>query len=96
MTADNSAATRQRNANWAATRLKGKAHFVWYRGVLGWGAPMYAIMAVVPALTHRVAATPFYFVWQAGLWGAAGALFGVVMWNFSERQFRKANGRQAP
>lgn len=84
------------NVTWAVTRQKGKRRFVFYRGVLAWGLPMYLLMAVMPAINGSVEPTTFYFLWQACLWGAAGALFGAVIWHFSEKSFIKQHGKQKP
>lgn len=74
---------------WSKTRQKGKWCFIFNRGVFGWGVPMYVVMACLPAIRGKVEASAFYFCWQAGLWGAAGAFFGLIIWHFSERQFMK-------
>jgi hypothetical protein len=81
---------------WAITRQKGKLHFVLYRGVLAWGTPMYVIMAGIPAMIGKVELTPSYFFWQACLWGIGGALFGLMIWHFSEKSFLKRNGTKEP
>jgi uncharacterized protein YfiM (DUF2279 family) len=83
-------------SSWAATRQMGKRRFILQRGVLAWGIPMYLFMAALPAINGRVEATVFYFLWQACLWGAAGALFGFVIWHFSEKSFLKQHGKQEP
>ena len=81
-------------SSWAATRQMGKRRFILQRGVLAWGIPMYLFMAALPAINGRVEV--FYFLWQACLWGAAGALFGFVIWHFSEKSFLKQHGKQEP
>jgi MFS family permease len=81
---------------WAVTRKMGKGRFIFQRGVLAWGIPMYLFMAALPAISGRVEATVFYFLWQMCLWLAAGALFGFVIWHFSEKSFLKLHGKQEP
>jgi len=83
-------------ATWAVTRQKGKIHFIFQRGVLAWGLPMYLFMAVLPVINGGIDATAFYFLWQACLWGAAGASFGFVIWHFSEKSYLKQHGKQEP
>jgi MFS family permease len=83
-------------ATWAVTRQKGKLHFIFQHGVLAWGLPMYLFMAVLPVINGRVEPTAFYFIWQACLWGAAGASFGLVIWYFSEKSYLKQHGKQEP
>jgi hypothetical protein len=84
------------NSSWAITRQKGRWNFIFQRGVLAWGLPMYLLMAVLPTINGRVEPTAFNFLWQACLWGAAGALFGLVIWHFSEKSFLKQYGKQEP
>jgi hypothetical protein len=84
------------NSTWANTRQKGKKHFIIHRGILAWGVPMYVIMACLPAINGKAKPTVFYFFWEACLWGAAGAAFGLLVWHFSEKQFIKKNGKKAP
>ena len=77
------------HSNWAVTREKGRANYIIKNGVLFWGGFMYLIMAVSPALRSNESHELFFFVWQAGLWGSAGALFGFIVWQFSEKQYLK-------
>lgn len=76
---------------WAVTRQMGKTRFILQRGVLAWGVPMFFIMAVLPATKGTIEITFFYFCWQGVLWAAAGALFGFLIWFFSEKSFLKKN-----
>lgn len=55
---------------------------------------MYGVMALAPTINGCVNPAVFYFVWEAGLWAAAGAAFGLAMWYFSEKQFVKQNSKQ--
>ncbi|MGN8062495.1 hypothetical protein ACTJK4_12620 [Ralstonia sp. 22111] len=87
--AEANAVTSRRMDAWATTRQKGKWHFVVVRGLLGWGSPMFFGMSVVPVFLHRVQPSLGYFVSQLLIWATGGALFGFVIWHFSERQFQK-------
>jgi hypothetical protein len=82
-----------RKSDWAEVRLKGRGHFILTTGILRWGLWMYVIMSVVPALgsAYLGGRTPsaFTLLWQAALWACGGALFGVLLWYFSERHFRR-------
>ena len=91
---DTISGSETRPSGWAAVRVKGRSHYVLTRGVIGWGIPMYVVMTVVPSLRADPSPTAFYFLWQAGLWGSAGALFGAVIWHFSETQFLSRNGER--
>ena len=82
-------------SGWAKTRQKGKLHFVVFRGVLAWGVPMYLLMACRPVVIGKVIPTALYFISQAVMWGAAGAVFGLIIWHLSERQFIKKNSNNA-
>jgi hypothetical protein len=33
-------------------------------------------------------------LWQAALWAAAGALFGMLMWFFNEKSYLKQQGKR--
>ena len=88
--------SKKRESNWATVRLKGRFHYILTRGVLAWGIPMYVVMVVAPSLRADTSPTAVYFLWQAGLWGGAGALFGAVIWHFSERQFLRRSHEQRP
>jgi hypothetical protein len=79
---------RKRGA-WVAMRTKGRWHFVLVRGVLGWGGAMFFAMGLMPVLSHRREPSWPYFFSQAIIWTIGGALFGLAVWTWSERQFRK-------
>ncbi|CAA0103357.1 Uncharacterised protein [Halioglobus japonicus] len=96
ITTTGAASSSETPSAWAVTRQMGKSSFILKRGVLAFGAPMYLIMAVLPAVNGRAEATAFYFLWQACLWGAAGTLFGFMNWHFSERSFLKEHGKKKP
>jgi hypothetical protein len=74
---------------WAITRKKGMWNYIFRKGVLGWGAIMYVIMAILPALKGSSERTYSYYLWQAMLWGAAGSLFGSILWYLSEKHYIK-------
>lgn len=79
---------------WAKTRIKGKWNFILTKGIFGWGMFMYVIMGILPAVNGSTDSDVQYFIWQALLWGSAGALFGGVIWYFSESQYvKKLNGK---
>ncbi len=75
------------STDWSITRQKGKWHFVILRGVLSWGIPMFLLMAFIPILREKEEPTVLYFIWQAILWGAAGGVFGLIIWSLSERSY---------
>lgn len=86
---------RERGAR-VATRTKGRWHFVLVRGVLAWGGAMFFAMGLMPVLTHRREASWPYFFSQAIIWTIGGALFGLAVWTWSERRFRKQSPSDEP
>ena len=77
---------------WAAKRQNGFVRFVLVSGLLGWGLPMFALMAGGPAFfgfPHKADSTIFFWLSQAIVWAVCGLFFGWSMWVYSERQFRK-------
>ena len=95
-TATGDASSSATSAAWAVTRQMGKWRFIFQRGVLAWGIPMYLVMAALPVINGDVVATVSYLLRQACIWGAAGALFGFLIWYFSERSFSSRHGKQEP
>jgi hypothetical protein len=83
------------NDMWGITRKKGKWNYILTKGVFGWGAFMFFFMAILP-LMRRAQQTYSYFLWQVLIWGAAGALFGGIMWYFSEKQYVRKNKDEKP
>lgn len=77
------------NEAWAITREKGKWNYILTKGVLGWGACMYLLMAILPVLRENAELSFIYFIWQAVVWSTAGALFGGTIWYFSETHYMK-------
>ena len=77
---------------WKQTRQKGMLRYVLVNGVLAYGLIMFIVMTFV---VHRDKLS-VNFVWiSAAAWSIGGALFGVLMWMYGERKFRKVNGQGA-
>ncbi len=83
------AAVRQKNSAWATTRKQGKLSFVVKTGVCQWGGLMFLIMGLIPALRSEVGVQMLPLAMDALLWIVAGAIFGLLTWHLSERQFLK-------
>ena len=83
---------------WADARKKGKWHFVFFKGVLGWGVPMFLVMACGPVFLgfpYWADPTRFYWVWEPLLWVSAGLFYGMATWHTSEKFFLRYE-RQSP
>ena len=83
--------------NWEKIRVKGKAHFVLYRGVLGWGLYMFAVLTIfnhLQAVDFQLSelksiSLPTVFV-NFILCIIGGFVFGWVTWSSSEKSYRKS------
>jgi hypothetical protein len=68
-------------------RAKGRGHYIFYRGILGWGASIFLITTLwewhdkyggnVP---HQRQEFLVHIAVRLVLWLAAGYLFGAIMW----------------
>lgn len=84
--------SEKNHSAWATTRKKGKWHFVIFNGVIGWGLPMFLVMACAPVyfgFPYRAEPTGYYWVWQPLLWIATGFFYGFGLWRTSEKWFLK-------
>lgn len=81
-------------ADWDAQRQGGAWRFIALRGVLAWGAPMYLMVYLVPALLKSQPISPESMLANAGLWATAGAVFGAVMWWNGQSNYRKLKDRR--
>jgi uncharacterized membrane protein len=83
---------------WDTVRAKGLWHFVLFRGVLYWGATMFAVMSILlPLLSHRPHAfeTRTLLI-NAVIWLVAGVAWALLTWWLSERLYaRHDNDSQA-
>lgn len=86
--------TEKAHEKWRVIRAKGRMRFILLHGVLGWGLPMFILMAVVP----RWLGLPFnwekYLLVGIILFPAGGAGFGGALWNACENQFRKHESKK--
>jgi hypothetical protein len=80
---------------WARTRAKGRARFIWMNGVLGWGLTLAVIIPLVLSLIQGwqpvVRALPFGFI----VFPIGGYVWGVRMWQLSERRYAETVGRDS-
>jgi hypothetical protein len=73
---------------WTVTRKRGKKNFVLFFGALGWGVPMFVVLAL---FINRPESgfTVGYIVGSALVWLLGGVLFGVMLWSMNERNYLK-------
>lgn len=81
-------------AKWAAQRQAGPWRFIALRGVLAWGAPMFAAMYLLPALLKGQAITPEGVLLYGALWATGGLTFGAFIWFASESNYRQLLARR--
>jgi hypothetical protein len=73
-----------------------KKNYIWRIGILRFGLPMFVLMTVVSLFVsrnlHPITLTRVIFAIIVGLliWPAAGALWGLVMWQFARRRYARS------
>ena len=81
---------------WAETRALGSGHFIWRRGILGYGASMFVAMQILlPFSKGHAPVTIAEFVGHVliGLpvWFAAGFGWGLWVWQATEKKYREVS-----
>jgi len=74
---------------WKEKRKKGMFNYIFKTGVFGWGATMYLLMVILPSLNNKIPLDTSSLLVKAGIWAIGGAVFGSLVWYFSERQYMK-------
>jgi len=72
---------------WEKTKEKGMLRFVLLRGVLGWGVPVFIIMAFI---VNKVSFGDERFIKGSLVFLVFGVLLGMYLWGDSERKYKKA------
>ncbi len=78
---------------WQSIRLKGKRNFILIRGVIGWGGMTAALWLIF----SQISGSPLPIsIIVAGIifLPAAGGIWGWMVWNSSERQFKHYQEKQ--
>jgi len=70
--------------DWATTRQKGRARFVWRRWVLGWGVLLAGLYCV--GYAWRGEGDPVMYA-LTGLWPVGGYMIGMLFWRGAEREY---------
>ncbi len=76
-------------AKWEEQRKVGALRFVLARGVASWGVFMFVAMYLVPTIRKGAPVTLEAVLVQIALWAYAGAVFGAILWYFSEANYRR-------
>lgn len=76
-------------ARWERERKAGALRYVWRKGVIGWGLPLYVFMYGAQTLLRGDPLELQDALRNAVLWLGSGAVFGAVMWWVSEFNYRK-------
>lgn len=80
---------------WARTRAAGKWRFVLVMGVALWGTLMWVFQTFVSRL-WRTPLEPLSVaevLLSALVWAVAGVLFGLFLWAWQEKRWRRAQAR---
>ncbi len=84
----------KRRQAWLETKAKGRRRYVWRKGVIGWGLPVFAIftplMLILGPSTHELsrAETAGAVILSLLVWILAGYLFGRSMWRMLDNRYR--------
>lgn len=88
----------QQRERWYQVAKQGKTRFIWFRGVLSWGLPMFILMTLLfPLLLDS---TDVGYSWSrilfgAIIWSVGGYAFGWVMWRAGVKRFGLSPDEQA-
>lgn len=80
---------------WSKIAKGGKTRFILLRGVVGWGLPMFVLMALVYPQVINTGTDSYnknYLLMSAAIWLAGGYGFGWIMWHIGQKQY-EANSR---
>ena len=83
---------------WRTLREAGMASWIVKRGLLAYGIPMYLFFVISAWFSNPEGFAPS-LVYNIPSWLIAGAVFGVLTWDISERQYRRhvaTNGAPRP
>jgi len=77
-----------RLARWERIKQRGIWHFVFVRGVLGWGLPMSLVGIIFDHVSRKEEALPWYFI--LGICLVGGVLWGFAMWFVTMQIYARA------
>ncbi|MCG6200516.1 hypothetical protein [Psychromonas antarctica] len=73
--------------SWKKLREKGRLRFIFVRGILGWGLPMFLIVILLFNVGENGVILPASIAIHAAIWTVGGMIFGGVMWHLSEKKY---------
>lgn len=81
-------------ARWEITRHRGRWHYMWTRGALGWGVPFAAWMTAWKWWDTGVLPPPGLLALNLVVSVGGGLFWGAWMWWYLERLFRRLTARR--
>jgi hypothetical protein len=84
--------TEKQLDRWAKTRKMGRAKFILFAGVLGWGVLTGALWAVAMAAIRGWDQLPLLLTLALVGFPIGGYFFGAYVWKASEKQYLEARG----
>jgi hypothetical protein len=72
---------------WATARTRGMWHYALVSGVIAWGVPMFFVMTFVVSKPPHL--TGGLLTGLAAVWATGGLGFGLSVWFFSERRYKR-------
>ena len=72
---------------WESIRRKGKARFILFTGVLGWGLTTFVIMTFLFNRKNQRMQSPEGIAGSAVIWALGGICFGWCIWGISEKKY---------
>ena len=89
---------KNRKNQWFRDAKLGKARYIFLRGFLGWGLPMFCVMMLVLPVI-RGDESPFQIVKLATgffIWGIGGLILGWITWRGNMKRHGLGTTRNGP
>lgn len=77
--------------NWAKTRQKGRARYVWLNGVLTWGLTTGVLWAIAMAAMQGWERLPLLLALAVICFPIGGFFYGMWTWKMAENQYQQAS-----
>ncbi len=85
----------RRLARWERIRADGRLRYVLRYGMLGWGVTTGLVWAGLMSLIGSAPSPWLYIALGLSLFPLAGVLWGMAMWNWMERHWRRQQPQDA-
>jgi hypothetical protein len=87
--------TEKELLRWERERERGPFVWILHNGVMAWGASMFLMMTLFRAWFYgKEMISRDELMGTAGIWLISGALYGLALWLWSERSYKRAVGRR--